>query len=137
MADPAKVTGKWNRNLTGATQTIKDGVAAMTVNPMEEAAKQKDRYKDGVQKAVDEGRWERGLRSVSVDDWKTKMTTVGVNRISDGAKAAQQKVMDFHAKFQPIMERAKAQIKTMPKGTEQASLDRVKAAMDAAKSYRK
>jgi hypothetical protein len=137
MADIKKLAEKWKRNLTNATDTIKAGVDAMTVNPMAEAAKAVGLMKKRINEAIDSGKVERGLLSADVNDWKKKMKTQGVNRIADGAVAAQSKVEKFLSEFVPLMEQASAEAKKIDKSTTEGALQRVRVVMEAAKKFKK
>jgi hypothetical protein len=75
--------------------------------------------------------------SADVNDWKKKMKTQGVNRIADGAVAAQSKVEKFLSEFVPLMEQASAEAKKIDKSTTEGALQRVRVVMEAAKKFKK
>lgn len=129
MTDANSVAQKWKRNLQQATQTIKDGVTAVTKSPMEAAAAQKAAYVAGVQRAADSGKWEAGLRSVSTQSWKDAMINKGVPRISSGVEGAVTKVQSFFAQLLPYTAQVSATIRAMPKGTIEDSVARAAAAI--------
>lgn len=129
------VVAKWQRNLSAASQTIRDGVNAVTTSPTELAAQQKTRYVEGVQRAAESGKWEQGLRSVSLQDWKDKMLNVGIDRINKGVQQAVPKVTRFMQQFLPYVAQVSKDIQAMPKGTDADSEARMLAAFRKMKAF--
>lgn len=127
--NPSDVVTRWKNAMKASTQKIKDKVMAMTTNPMTEAAKQKDAYVAGVQDAADSGRWEAGLKSVSLDDWKNKTATVGTGRIAAGVEAATTKMTNFLTQALPYTESVSRQVQAMPKATLDDRINRAVANM--------
>jgi hypothetical protein len=121
---------KWNRNLAGSTQAIKDGVNAVTVSPTEKAARQADAYAQGVARAVADGSYQAGLRKVTLDDWKTAMTSKGIPRIASGAQAAVGKMEDFLTEFLPHVEAGQRMLESMPRGDIQQNIQRAVAMIE-------
>lgn len=134
--DAATVVNKWKRNLTGASQTIKDGVSSTTKNPMALAAAQKAKWVAGVQRAADEGTWEAGLRSVSVESWKNSVLTKGIQRMAAGVEGATDKQMAFFSQLLPYTARVSAEIQAMPKGTLEDGIARAEAAIRKMHDFR-
>jgi len=116
MKDPNTVASKWNRNIKNATETIKQGVANVKVNPAEEAIKAKDRWWARLEAAKNEGKWEAGLSGRTKEDWQKDMEK-GIGRIPAGADAAQPKVVAFMQDFLPYLDAGKSAIDSMPKTT--------------------
>lgn len=136
MKNAAEVARKWSRNLAQAGESIKAGVQAVTENPAEKAAARADAYAAGVQRAVAEGRFQRGLRRVTLADWQNAMLTKGVQRVAAGASAATPKVTAFMEKFLPHQEALKSKLKAMPRGDLQANIMRAIAAIEHNASFR-
>lgn len=136
MADPAIVAAKWQRNMTGAVQTIKAGVMAVTESPMERAAQQAQLYAQRVAEAVASGRYQAGLRSVSLPEWQTATADKGTARIAAGVQAAMSKVQAFHNQFQPFVAGVKRQIRSMPKGGAAEADARMLAAVAMMRTFR-
>lgn len=112
--DPAFVTDKWANNLGAATDSIKAGVQAVSVSPMEKAAAKADDWANGVMRSKD--KFQRGLRRVSLADWQTATIEKGVPRVSSGAQAAKPKMQAFMTEFLPHVDRIAQQVRAMPKG---------------------
>lgn len=117
MLTPEQITEKWARNTSGAMESFKAGVQAVTTSPTAAAAQASDRYLTGVQNAVSSGRWAAALNSVSLADWQNAMLTKGAARIAGGVTAAKAKFSAFMNKWMPYEAQLSARIKTMPKGT--------------------
>lgn len=120
--DPAAVAQKWATRLSGATTEITAGVNAVTVAPGQLAAKQADVWLAKLQ--ASKAKWVNNVSRVSLDEWKNKMLTVGVQRIAGGAQANQHKVQDFFGEFLPFVHANAAKVRAMPKGDLGSSIAR-------------
>lgn len=121
---PQRASEKWVRNLSGATQEIRDGVQAVTESPMDKAADQAEKYRLRVNEAVDSGKYQRRLRETSLEDWKRNTLEKGIGRIATGAAAAQGDMEDFFAQLIPFQQRLQATIDGMPNTTLEDSIAR-------------
>lgn len=120
MAKSAQqVAAEWRKGLTNSASKIRDGVMAVTSSPMMKAAQQADAMLAGVQRAVESGKWQEGLASVSLEEWKTATAEKGVQRLVSGATAAEGKVVEFMSQLLPYTERVSAQIAAMPSATQE------------------
>lgn len=79
---------KWQRRMQTAAEDYTTGVNAVTESPTAAAAEQANKYQVGVQEAVAQGRFQRGLERVSLQDWKTAAVEKGAPRLATGATAA-------------------------------------------------
>jgi len=111
---PAEFTEKHARRLTASVEDIRRGIDRVTVNPCELAVKKKDKMLANLTAAVTDGRWERGLKRVSLEDWKTKTRDVGVGRIAAGIQAASAKVTAFAEELLPHIDAGQAKLANMP-----------------------
>jgi len=133
----ADIARKWQRNLAGATESIRSGVNAVTVSPTEKAAQQADAYLVGVQQAVADGKFQSGLRRVSLDDWKRSFLEKGVPRIASGAAAAQPDFEQFLSEFLPHVERGKQMLESMPRGDLRQNIARAVAMIEHNSKFRR
>lgn len=122
---PQQIAEKWSRNTTGATQSMRDGVNAVTANPMEKAAQAQDAYLAGVQRAVQTGKWQAGLRSVTLAQWKDDMINKGIPRISAGVAAAKEKYTRFMTELMAHIGTIRAELEGMPRGDLETNLNRM------------
>ncbi len=111
---PAEFQEKHARRLTASVEDIRRGIDRVTVNPCELAVLKKDKMLANLTAAVNDGRWEKGLKRVSLEDWKTKTRDVGVGRIAAGIQAASAKVIAFAEELLPHIDAGQAKLKTMP-----------------------
>lgn len=112
--DPAFVAQKWAQNLGASTDSIKNGVMAVTTAPGEAAARNADGYVAGVQRSKD--KWASRVRSVSLGSWQDSTINKGLPRVATGAQQAQPKMQAFMQEFLPHVERVAQQVRAMPKG---------------------
>lgn len=99
---PQQAAQKWARNYANSTETMKQGVMAVTKNPAEAAIEAKDRYIKGVQEAYNDGRWEAGLRKTTLQAWRTAYLEKGIPNAAAGARAGQVKYQAHEAEFGPV-----------------------------------
>lgn len=135
--NPTDVARKWQRNMAGSTDSVRQGVAAVTRNPAELAAAREDAYVQGVQRAVANGKWRRGLQNTSLADWQRAMTEKGIARMGAGATAAVPKVEKFMGQWLPHMDALKQKLASMPRGDIEQNKARMIAAVDHAASFRR
>lgn len=133
----AAVAKQWADRMQAAGQKMTDGVNNVTTSPTELAAQAKDRWIQGVTKAAADGKFEDGLRSVTLSDWKEAMIKKGVPNMQTGARAGQAKMERFLRDFLPFAEGVSQEIASMPKGTLQDSIARATAAITKLASYRR
>lgn len=122
---PQAVAEKWARRTAASTQDIIDGVNAVRTNPAESAIAKKQKLVANFNAAVNDGRWERGLRRVSLDSWKQAMIQKGVQRVAQGADAAKGKMTTFMSELLPYQDSVKAEIDNLPDLTLEDSANRM------------
>ena len=132
----AEYQEKHARNLKAGIPDVRRGVERVTESPTEKAAQQADKYLAGIQEAVSSGKWQAGLRRVTLTDWKNKMLDKGVARISTGIDAAKSKVIEFASELLPFEASLQAQIETMPDMTLEDSIARTTAWMRGMTAFR-
>lgn len=116
---------KHARRLTQAVEDVRKGIDRVTVNPCEQAAGKKEKMRANLNAAIDDGRWEAGLRRVSLDQWKDKAKNVGVGRIAAGIAAAKDKVTSFAEQLLPHIDAGKTKIKDLPDITLEDNINRM------------
>lgn len=111
---PQQFQEKHARRLSAAVEDVRQGIDRVTVNPCEQAAAKQEKMLAGITAAVNNGSWARGLRRVSLEQWKDKAKNVGVGRIASGINAAKEKTIAFAEQLLPHIDAGQAKIKTMP-----------------------
>jgi len=125
MISAAEFREKHLRRTVAASADMRAGVERVTVSPTEKAAAKQEKMISRLTEAVRTGKWARGLKKVSLSDWKTKMLDVGVGRVAGGLEAAGGKVEAFAAQFLPFVEAVQAKVAKMPDLVLQDNLNRM------------
>lgn len=135
--DPNAVLKKWQDNTSNATESMKAGVNAVTVNPAQQAAASADLWQRNVSSQEAKDKFQSGLNAVSLSDWKQSMLSKGATNMANGVRAAGAKMQKFLTAFLPVAAASSDQIANMPKGSEQNSIDRMVQNMRNMKAFRK
>lgn len=114
---PQQIADKQISRVQAASGDYTAGVNAVTQSPMQRAKAKKDKLKANFLAAVDSGKWEAGLDSVSLEDWKKQSTEVGAARLGAGVEAARAKIVAFQEEIAPFRARVQAEIAAMPDTT--------------------
>lgn len=122
---PEESANKWSNNLSAAGPAIAAGVNAVTSSPGQAAAKAKDRWLANLNASAD--RWAARLNAMPLDYWKQQMTTLGVQRIQQGASSKKGKMQAFLAKWLPYEQSVVAALP--PRGNTEANIQRAVALM--------
>lgn len=117
VKDPEYVKEKWKKRLKQAVEDIRKGVEDVTESPMEKAIKKKDKFIKRLMEAIESGKWEAGLKKVSLDEWKEAMTEIGVGRISGGVERADEKMREFFDWLMKNIDEVKREVDKMPDTT--------------------
>lgn len=134
---PEEFADKLARRLKAAIPDIQAGIQKVTENPMQKAATKKAKMLQNVTEAVQSGKWEAGLRRVSLDEWKQKFTEKGVNRIAQGIDSSKDKVVAFATQLLEYEKTLKGQIDQMPDLTLEDSLNRMTTWMRGMSKFRR
>jgi hypothetical protein len=98
---------------------MRANIAATTVNPMERAANAQDKYIAGIQRAVQSGKWQAGLRSGALESWKSATIEKGIPRYGQGLEQARAKITAMAGPLLAHVDAGVAAVDRMPT----ASLD--------------
>lgn len=128
---PQQVTDKWGKNLKASTPYIIAGVNAVTESPTEKAALAVDKYGQGVMAAIASGRYQKGLRDVSLNDWRTRTVAKVQTNLASGVDAAQAKHLKFATWSVTTLNQILPTINGMPNMTLEDSINRANAYMRA------
>lgn len=92
----AAIAAKWARVVPTRQSDFEDGIKDPDVDWAAGAAAAGGVYAEGVQAAIADDRFAKGVRSAGNEKWKRKVLDVGVQRWAPGVRAAQG---DFEAGF--------------------------------------
>ena len=113
-ATPEQYADRLINGVRNNVEKIRSGIDAVTDSPMEKAAGKKDKWLSGIQQAAADGKWERGLKRVSLSDWKEAFKGKGVQNMQTGIAAARGKMVEFAKEFIPFLERVQSEVNAMP-----------------------
>jgi hypothetical protein len=116
---------KHARRTKAAVEDMRKGVEAVTESPTLKAAEKADKMKSNLVASIDNGKWQAGLKRVSLEDWKKNMIEKGVNRVASGIDGAAAKVQDFAAQLLPHIDKVQAEVKKMPDTTLEDNINRM------------
>ena len=122
---PSEIAKKQVRRAQAAVQDFKDGVMAVTENPMQKAAASQDKWMAGVQKAHDDNSFADGCNAVPLTEWQDATANKGGARYSSGVAASEGVIEEFHNQRKAKQEAISAQLKGMPRGDLQQNLARM------------
>ena len=120
-----EVTEKHARRLKGSIEDMRLGIEKVTSSPTAAAAAKQDKMKAKINAAIDSGKWAQGLRAVSLEEWKEKITSKGLPRIASGIDGAGAKVEKFYTQLLPHIDSQVANIKKLPDLTLEDSINRM------------
>lgn len=115
---PAEIAEKQVRKAQTSTEDYTRGVRNVREAPTQQAAKKKGKLKANWLKAIDSGKWEDGLNSVSLEQWKMAAEGKGARNYAQGVADAADKVRSFWEDFGPYLDGVKQKIATLPDETE-------------------
>lgn len=120
-----EIADKWKRRAMGASSDYKKGIERVTESPTEKAANKADKMRANLLKALDEGKWEKALRSVSLEEWKRMASTKGATNYATGISASESKMAEFMSEILPHIESGQRALEGMPDITIEDSKARV------------
>jgi len=100
----ADIVEKWTRVTPNRRADFERGVAAPRRSWEQSTSAAESRYNEGVQTAITEGRFGRGVTAAGDSKWKRKVSTVGVQRWGPGVQAAAQDYQKGFAPYQAAIE---------------------------------
>jgi hypothetical protein len=118
---PEQIAAAWASGLQGAGQKITDGVQAVKTAPGAAAARQSSVWVQNTTASVD--KWKKNTAAVTLGEWQASMLEKGLQRIGQGATAAQPRFATFMTQLLPHIERTKAALP--PRGNLEANIQRM------------
>lgn len=123
---------RWLESMqSGATaQKYKDGINAVTENPMQKAADAEALWLERIAESARTGKRRASLAGKGMDLWRGPAISKGAARLADGARTAGPKQLAAAQKWAPIWAQASEAVKNMAKGTRAAAKERVGRVID-------
>lgn len=137
MPNANTIAQNWANGMGAAGEKIRSGINAVTEAPTAKAARRVDAMIAGMQRAAAEGKIQRGLERVTLEDWKRAALDKGVARIAGGAQAAKPKVQEFFTEFIPHLQQGLQALEAMPRGDVEQNIARATAMMRHNAKFRK
>lgn len=97
---------------------FKDGIMAVTENPAAKALAANAKRVAKLQESIVNKTWEKKMAKVSLEDWKSKASTLGADRFIAGVEANVDKIEKFVKGFQPKLVSLTNAVQAMPETTE-------------------
>lgn len=132
---PEQATTKWTSRLQAATTEMTQGVARVQTAPGAAAAAKYDKWLAGIQAGAQ--KWRRNVASVSLQQWQSAMTNIGIPRVGEGAAKKAGKYQAFAADFYPFLAQQMQRVNSMPDSTFEARLAKATAMATALHGYKR
>lgn len=131
MKSASSVAGKWGSRASGASNDYIEGAKTTSKDQAELAIKSIPNMKSAINKAIDSGRVERGLKKSGKAGWQRAVETKGGTRYSEGVTNA-----DAQAKYSTnsgAYDTARNSASNLPRGEKGSAtnLNRVTAVVNA------
>ncbi len=124
---PEEFADKHARRLKGAIEDIRSGVEKTTESPTAKAAAKEQKMIQNLNASVSSGKWAARLKSVSLDEWKSKTINKGLGRIASGVDEAYDKQVKFAQQLLSFESDLKTKVDKMPDLTLEDSISRATA----------
>jgi len=122
---PKQAQEKHARRLKGALEDMRIGIEAVTEAPGRKAAAKQEKMLANLTESVRSGKWAQKVGAVPLDEWKDKMVTKGLPRVSAGIDGAAVKVENFFSQLLPYQDSLKSKLTTMPDLTLEDNISRM------------
>jgi len=123
-----RVKEKWERKATAATEDYRVGVESPRTDWKTATLNAVDTWVQGVQNAINNDLFRKGVEAVTTEDWKKAALELGVRRYADGVRASVDKYAKKMAKVLAILK----EVTLPPRGPrgDTKNLDRVRVIME-------
>lgn len=129
LKTPAQIAQKWVDKMTTAGDAYKAGVQSVTEHPGDAAIAQQARMVNNLTAAVSSGKWAKGLKKQTLEQWKQSAAQKGAERLANGANQAKSKMLAHATQVLPVLQDIQSTVKSMPKGGLENGLARARVAM--------
>lgn len=115
--DATKEVDKQISRVSNAVQDYKDGVEAVTESPGKAAVRKKEKFKQNLMEAINNGKWEENTAATDLDDWKARTAGKGADRLVAGLEDSREKTIKFREELIAFQNTVKAKLDAMPDTT--------------------
>jgi len=122
---PQEAQAKHAARLKAASADIRAGIQRVSVAPGQQAAAKAEKMKQNINAALESGKWQRRVASVTLEEWKRQASEKGVGRIAAGIDGAAAKMTDFYSQLFPFQENLQGKVAQMPDLTLEDSINRM------------
>lgn len=105
--NPSKIAEKWKRVTPGRVTDYQEGIASPKRDWADATAAAESTWKDGIQKASNEGRFAKGVRKAGSQTWQQNTIAKGANRWGEGVALAENKYQEGVAPYIEELSRIK------------------------------
>lgn len=133
MLSPQNISQKWLTNLSGAQQSMQQGVQAVTVAPGQKAAAAQALWLARLQ--ASQTKWANRVGAVTLAEWQQSMINLGIPRAIQGAQEKQSRYTAFIQEYASFLQSQVPAIQAMPKGNLQAGIARAAAMITASYNW--
>lgn len=119
-----EVAEKWQRRTKAAGQDMAAGVARVSEAPGVKAAQQAALMIQKLIESVNSGAWGNAVAAVTLQEWKDRMTKIGIPRVAAGVDAA---APTMNAAFQTLLADISAtlqEVNQTPRGDLETNIQR-------------
>lgn len=96
---PEEFARRWGTGLSGAIETMREGIKRVTVAPGKSAAAKADKWHTAISRQDTKAKWASRVGAITLEDWQASMIDKGLTRISSGVEQAQGKMAAFGEKL--------------------------------------
>lgn len=134
---PQDGTSRWVQQLSASGQRITAGVQAVQTAPGAAAAAKLQKWVAAMTDPATHQKWRNNVAAVSLQQWQSLMTEVGIPRIAAGAQAKQSKYLAFAEQFYPFLQRGVQQVQQMDDTSFEARIQRAVAMMNYTHGFKR
>lgn len=132
---PEQIAAKFQRRIQGATQDYQEGVQNPSRDWAEATQAGQKRWEAGLQQAMAEGKFARGVRAAGSAKWQQNAASKGAQRFSASAQDAAASYRQKAGQVMEAAERARQAANALPNTTFEERMARAHAAAKASRDY--
>lgn len=116
---------RWKEGVANGSTKYIDGIKNCQVNPADEAIKAKEKARRRYNEAMDNGKWEAGLRNTSREFWQSQAINSGASKYANSTAKGEAKLRRVASELVANYNKAKELAASMPNVTDQDAENRM------------